>query len=296
MEQHFEAFFKGVHGDPLFYQFFPSRQASSLGSILLTHGQGEYGDMYLPLIHFLQDEGWGIFTWDMRGHGRSSGKRGFAHHFDDYIKDFLLFLQEIAKTRKEQSTINENQKKHPLVCFSHSMGALIQSKAFLMEKGVEKEVGICGQVISCPCFGIKMDVPKWKTYAGILTNKIYPKFTMGNGITDDQLMLEPEKNMRPAILRHRRTCFNVYKGIMESTDWLAKTGFGKVQIPTFMQLAGKEVICDNKKAKALFNQIKKAKKILKIYTQSRHEIYGDIEKEEVYNDLCLFLKELKASA
>ena len=301
-QQHFEVLFAGVHGDSLFYQFFPSHQALASGSLLITHGQGEYGDMYLPLIHFLQDKGWNVLAWDLRGHGRSSGKRGYAHQFDDYIEDFFLFLQELKKlqernrerppTNKDLATNPGLGRGTPLVCFAHSMGCLIQAKALLMNRKIIKEVGICGQVLSCPCFGVAMDVPKWKTYLGKFLNKVYPKFTLNNGITDEQLMQNPERDMIPAILRHRRTCFNVYQGILEATDWLAKKGFEEIQIPTLMQLGGKEEICDNKRAESLFNQIKEVKKTLKIYGQSQHEIYSDIEKEEVYNDLCLFLKTL----
>ena len=308
--QNFECFFKGTHKDNLFYQFFPAHTEEALGSLILTHGNGEHIGVYSPLIHFLQHRGWSVYAWDLRGHGQSSGKRGYTPHFEDYIKDFTLFLREISEEkphkthknkRKEKSSHKSSlsssnslekdspESKKPRICFAHSMGALIQSKAFLNDPKLAKEAGICGQVLSCPCFGLKLNVPKWKIYLGEVTDRVYPQMTMNNGITDDQLLKEPrtDKDM----FRHHRTSFCVYKGMIDSINWLAKRGSKGVQIPTLMQLAGKEMICDNAKAKAFFHQIQLTRKILKIYSKSRHEIYGDLEKETVYKDLYVFLKE-----
>ena len=283
-----ESSFTGFREATLYYQFFPSHHhENSSGSIVLTHGQGEHIDVYLPLIHFLQGHGWNIYAWDLRGHGKSSGKRGYAYHFNDYIKDFILFLRKVVGKRLHQKGLST---EHPIVCFSHSVGALIQSKTFLMEKGLEQEVGIQGQVMSCPCFGLKMEVPQWKTRLGEFVHRLYPKFTMESGISDFQLLQKPSETKD--VFRHHLLSFSVYKGILESSAWLMKKGFGDVQIPTFIQLSGKELVCDNERTEILFNQIKKAKKNLKIYSQSLHEIYGDVEKKQVYNDLCTFLKDL----
>ena len=46
--------------------------------ILLIHGLGEHSGRYLNLIQDFNDKNISVFTIDIRGHGKSEGKRGHS--------------------------------------------------------------------------------------------------------------------------------------------------------------------------------------------------------------------------
>lgn len=82
--------------------------------ILATHGIGEHMGRhnYIPEL-FGHD--FNIFQYDLRGHGRSTGKRAWIQDFSQYMED----LKEIIRFLEEKYRMDR------YILFGHSMGALI---------------------------------------------------------------------------------------------------------------------------------------------------------------------------
>ena len=82
-------------------------------TLIFTHGLGEYSKSYNEVARFFQNEGFNVLTYDIRGHGKSSGKRGYIktyQHFLDDLKELVSFAY--SKTSK-------------VFLVGHSMGGLI---------------------------------------------------------------------------------------------------------------------------------------------------------------------------
>ena len=58
------------------------------GVVLVTHGYAEHCGRYHELAGVLVNAGWAVQTYDVRGHGKSPGRRGFIDRFDTYLSDF----------------------------------------------------------------------------------------------------------------------------------------------------------------------------------------------------------------
>ena len=82
--------------------------------LIVTHGIGEHSGRHEYLQELLR-ESFNLFFYDLRGHGKSSGKRGYVEHFEDYIDDLEECIAFLQKQRSMQH----------YVLFGHSMGALI---------------------------------------------------------------------------------------------------------------------------------------------------------------------------
>ena len=127
-----ETFFQGHDRTKLFLQTWSHPKA--VGTILFTHGQGEHSDCYQRLIYGLETLAqnstgqhlWNYVGWDLRGHGRSDGLRGYAHDFDDYVLDYDCFFKQCL-----QIDFVKNKK---IVLMGHSMGGLIQTCALVEKK------------------------------------------------------------------------------------------------------------------------------------------------------------------
>ena len=178
MHKRSESFFSGYDKTKLFLQKWTSIEAKL--TVLITHGQGEHSDSYNRLIHGLDllfPSRFNFIGWDLRGHGKSQGIRGYAKDFDEYVLDFQCFLESVQKQPELQ--------KKPVVLLSHSMGGIVQA-CDLSEKVHLKDL-IKAQILSAPLFGVAVNVPEWKDRGANVINKLLPKLTLGNEIKNSQL-------------------------------------------------------------------------------------------------------------
>lgn len=90
------------------------KESASPVWIIASHGIGEHMERHQYLFEMFGHD-FNIFQYDLRGHGRSTGKRAYVKDFGDYMED----LKEIVQFLKDKYRMD----KH--VLFGHSMGGLI---------------------------------------------------------------------------------------------------------------------------------------------------------------------------
>ena len=157
----------------LFFQVWQNPKAE--GTIIICHGQGEHSESYNRLIENFKNDRWSFYAMDLRGHGRSDGKRGYAGDFEDYCKDYHLFIEKI---------VNETRSSMgPIVLLGHSLGGLVQLKTLIDHPDMK----VTAQVCSSPLLGVAVPVPDWKNRAADVLNQWLPKMTLWNEITNDML-------------------------------------------------------------------------------------------------------------
>jgi acylglycerol lipase len=82
--------------------------------IIATHGIGEHLERHKYIADIFGHD-FNIFQYDLRGHGRSSGKKA-------YIEDFSLYMEDL---REITGFLKEKYRMERYILFGHSMGALI---------------------------------------------------------------------------------------------------------------------------------------------------------------------------
>ena len=83
-----------------------------LGVVCLVHGLGEHTGRYTHLANALTAEGYALAGYDLRGHGRSEGKRGHASSYEALLDDIELLLK----------AVNEQFSGSPTFLYGHSLG------------------------------------------------------------------------------------------------------------------------------------------------------------------------------
>src|SRR6476469_7631182 len=86
--------------------------------VVIVHGYAEHTRRYAGLVAALDAAGCECHLFDLRGHGRSGGVRGYVREFGDYLADLDLFLKHVREIRPESPEV-------PRVLFGHSLGGLI---------------------------------------------------------------------------------------------------------------------------------------------------------------------------
>lgn len=276
-----EGKFKGYDGIPLFYQDWLLTSQKSKGLLVITHGQGEHSDCYNRFIQGVSSLGWSMCAWDWRGHGRSEGKRGFALDFEEYVKDYQIFL-DLVLNSKEYADL-------PIVLTSHSMGGLIQLTYLSRAKEISPRIK--AQTLSAPLLAVPFEVNPIKDGAARLANRIYPKLTLWNELNtsqftrDTSVLAEYPKDP----LRHDRISPGVYLGFLRCAQEVMEHA-AQIKLPSLLQLAGKDSVVSTPKAQDFFGLLGSSIKKLKIYPDSFHEIYNDLDRTDAFSDFIDFVR------
>lgn len=276
----FEGRFIGTKGIEIFYQTWQVNRP--VGTIIVTHGLAEHSECYHPFAQVLTRAHWDVIAWDLRGHGRSEGKRGYVERFDDYCQDLRLLTDHCIAHEKIDT-------KGPRVLLGHSMGGLISIKT-LVESG---DLGYRALCLSSPLLGLAIKVPKVKQFVAELAGEWLPSVTLYNEIQYEDLTRDADirRGYASDPLRHDKISPRVFLGMIESMAE-ASNKSSQIQIPVLMQLSGQDRIVSTPAAEQFFLDLSTPKKKLHIYPESYHEIFNDLDRDLAFRHLKEFLSEM----
>lgn len=250
------------------------------GIVLITHGLAEHSDCYSTLAERLQNQGYEVYAIDLRGHGRSSGKRGYVQDFSDYIKDLKSLMDSI---------LNESSSGQlPFYLFGHSMGGLVTTLLCLENPGLKAN----GIILSAPLFGLSLPVPAIKDAAAQFLVKWIPSITLHNELNYNHLSRDKEmvQSYAKDVLRHEKISPKVYIGMLNGFKTVHDRA-REIKLPVLMQLAGQDKVVSTPIAQEVMGYLPNEKNVLEIYPESYHEIYNDFDKNQAFSDLIQFLTE-----
>lgn len=140
--------------------------AAPVGDLLLGHGIGEDSSRYIQAARAFAEAGWRTVTWDLRGHGRSEGPRGYVSRWSRYHDDLT-----------EQVDALQSEGR-PLIVTGHSMGGLIAFGATAAGRIAPDKL-----VLSAPALEAK--VATWKRLAAPILSRVAPMLSIPTGIGAD---------------------------------------------------------------------------------------------------------------
>lgn len=275
-----EGFLRGSSQNSLFFQYW--EPAAPQGTIIITHGQGEHSESYQRLIDFFVEDHWTFYGWDLRGHGRSEGKRGYAGNFNEYTADAKIFYQEVLNDSKV--------KNKPVIFLSHSMGAQIQMRCLIEDSNLNPTA----QVYSAPLLGFSLNIPALKKQASHWLAKALPNLTLWNEIHNEDLTRDPNviREYESDALRHDRISSGVFIGMLENIAFL-ENSYSLLKGPILFQCPEKDPVVSTPAAKAFFDQLTCPDKTFLLYGDgAKHEMYNDIHRHEVFSDIKRFLDQI----
>lgn len=95
--------------------------AEPTASIVVVHGLAEHAQRYARVAGALTDQGWAVYAYDLRGHGRSAASDedlGFFAEQDGWTA-------VVEDLRKVVDAVRQAHPNVPLAVVSHSMGSFI---------------------------------------------------------------------------------------------------------------------------------------------------------------------------
>ncbi len=246
------------------------------GIVIIVHGFAEHLGRYDYFVDKLNQNGFGCYRFDNRGHGKSGGKSLDLEDYIDFEKDADLVVQK-AKTEFPNL---------PIFMFGHSMGGFIT--ALYGEKFKDR---LNGQILS----GAATDEPlqstailKWIINIG---NKIFPKLRVKNDLSSlisrDSAVID---DYRKDPLIHDKATVRFFKQfIVEGITYLKN--HAKEYNYDCLILHGKDdKIISYKSSENFYNSISSKDKKIIIYDNLYHEILNESDRDTVINDVITWLK------
>ena len=149
----------------------------ALGLLCICHGLGEHSGRYGDLAASMNVRGWAVTAFDLRGHGRSGGRRGHISSYDALMDDIGLFLAEAGR----------RMPGLPLFLFGQSMGGNL-----VINYALRRESSIAGAVAFSPMLRTAFRPPRWKTLVGKYLRRVVPLLPLGNEVRAEDLSRDPE--------------------------------------------------------------------------------------------------------
>ena len=142
--------------------------------VVLIHGIGEHAGRFARVADYFNKEGIAVVSMDLRGHGRTEGKRGHCAPREDVLKDIDALIEYAQKLYPGV----------PLVMYGHSMGGNITLD--YRARGGHNDIP-CGYVISAPWIRLVRPVTGVLFRTVELLSRIAPQMTISQAFPEEQL-------------------------------------------------------------------------------------------------------------
>ncbi|NWF56913.1 MAG: lysophospholipase [Syntrophaceae bacterium] len=264
----------------LYFQSWRANQATR-AVLVIIHGFGEHSGRYANVVNHLVPQGYAIYGFDLKGHGRSPGQRGHINSWNEYREDVRAFLQMVP--RREPNL--------PIFLLGHSMGALI-----VLDYILRHPAGLRGAVISgAPLEPVGVAKPFLVLVARVLS-WVWPRFSLPLGL--DTRGISRDMNVVKAYKAdpwvHGKTTVRWGTEILKTIEWV-KAHAAEVRIPVLLIHGGSDPLNSPDGTRSFFNKIAFPDKEMKIYSGSYHETHNDLDYRQVMRDITEWLeRHLKA--
>lgn len=260
-------------------------EGDASGSVVLVHGYGEHIGRYDEVGRTLASAGFHVRGTDLRGHGKSGGKRGFCKSFREYLDD----LEQLVERAREGAP------ELPLLIVGHSFGGLIAT-CFCLERA---HVPVDGLALSSPYFGLRLQVPRAKIIAGRVMSTVYPSLALPSGLKGADVTRDPAiaaaYDRDP--LNNKNATARWFTETSEAQAFVLANA-GRLSLPLLLMAGGADPIADPAVAERMFAQVGSADKTLEILASQKHEIFNELvdDRKRTFTRLTEWLRARANSA
>ncbi|MEW6185738.1 MAG: lysophospholipase [Thermodesulfobacteriota bacterium] len=242
------------------------------GVIIIVHGICEHSGRYDHVVSRLNSQGYSVFRFDLRGHGRSGGERGFVSDFNRFIDD----------TDEMVNLARKKNPDYPLFLLGHSMGGFISSAYGVRYPDRLRGLIHSGaSVIVLPLVAALGDFD----YEALALNPI-PN-DLSEMVSRDPRVVRAYQD--DPLVQKEFTTKLMGEIFIRGAKWLMEN-MKAYQYPCLILHGGGDQIVPPDASRYLYEHISSADKTLKVYDGLFHEILNEPEKETVLDDICQWLE------
>lgn len=236
------------------------------GGVVLVHGYGEHLGRYEHVATALNAAGWSAYGLDHLGHGRSEGERVL-------IPDFTPVVEDVHTVVGQAKAANPGL---PVAMIGHSMGGMIAARYAQLHPGE-----LAALVLSGPVIGTLKGITALLGMEVIPSDPIPPSVLsrdeeVGRAYSEDPLVWHGPFRRQTLL------------GFAELLTELAIDA-DKVTGPVLWLHGEEDQLVPMAGSRRGIALLRNANVTEKIYPGARHEIFNELNKDEVLADTTAFL-------
>ena len=238
--------------------------ATPSADVLIVHGYAEHGGRYQELARYLAHAGLAVTAFDLRGHGRSEGQRGYVGSFDDYHGDLAAALATLDSGR-------------PHFLLAHSMGALLAFDFVARSRPL-----LAGLVVSNPYLALTTEPPQSKLVLGKVAARLLPRLSLPSGLLPENMSRDS------AFVEAYRSDPLVFK--TANAAWFRESNLAMARVralkslslPLFFAYSPSDPVARSDVKRAFAEQLACLDKTI-VQREGLHEILNETDRVELYD-------------
>jgi len=267
----YESMFLGSKDTKIFYSV--DKVENPKAAVVFVHGICEHLGRYRYITNEFNDLGYNVYRYDARGHGKSEGKRGHLEDFFDYLDDLDILINMV---RKE----NANLK---LILVGHSMGGLVATAYAAKYPDKVDLLAVSGGATRCPNSAKALKFLPYNLFGRLnYVNKL------GDAVCSVKEVGE-EYNKDPLVLK--KVSFKLLGNAFVKGTKFVKNNIENIKCPTIVMHGEKDGVVSKDIGEWTFSNLRCNDKTLKIYPDLYHEIFNEVTKDRVIEDLINWCNE-----
>ena len=147
--------------------------------IVFVHGHGDHAGTHGQIAEAFCKRGYEVLGFDLRGHGRSGGRRGHTPSYEALMDDIESFLSQARKRRPGL----------PTFLYGHSMGGNL-----VLNFALRRKPDLAGVLATAPWLKLAFQPPAVKVALARVANAVFPAFTQDAGLDLGGLTHDPAIN------------------------------------------------------------------------------------------------------
>jgi alpha-beta hydrolase superfamily lysophospholipase len=252
------------------------RPATPPRAVLLNlHGLGDHSGLYGALGDRMIASGFAVHALDLRGNGRSPGKRGHVDAWGDYREDLRRFVELVRR----------EEPGRPLFLLGNSLGGLIA-----IEYAMHHPEGLRGVIAAAPPLG-QLSVPPVLLALGRVMSRIWPAFSLETGMDLSGLARDPAvvAELLADPLFHRLGSARLSTEVREAIVRVQSRA-AEFSLPLLVLHGSKDRMVPPDGSRAFVARVARPDTRLIEYPEGRHVLFADSDREQVLADLVQWIE------
>lgn len=270
-------------------------------ALVIVHGYTECAEKYRELCWYFVNEGYSVFVYDQRGHGRSVREvedLSVTHvdRFDQYVEDLEALMNQAVRPRMGDA---------PVYLYGHSMGGAVAALMLMKRPDWFNRAVLNAPMIRCVTGSIPSPVAEMFVSLMCLRGKGKERAAVGQPFDPERETFEGSHSTSRArydYFQQKRVATPHYQNCSPTNSWLREAigvtrrllkpaNAAKIKTPLLLMQAGLDSIVCLPEQERFVSLVKGAR--LERLDDAKHEIYcgHDDVLRRYYEAIFAFLNE-----
>jgi alpha-beta hydrolase superfamily lysophospholipase len=271
-----ERHFNGIGGVRIVYDVWEPDDSDCRGVVVLCHGYAEHARRYDHVAKRFGESGLAVYALDLRGHGRSGGKRVFLRDISEYTDDFHTLVGIAAREYPELKR----------VVLGHSMGGGV-----VFAYGVEHPDDYAAMVLSGPAVAAQDGVSPVMVAVAKTLGKILPGLPVeqlpADAVSRDPAVVAAYEN--DPLVHHGKLPAGIARALIDVGETMPLRA-AALTAPLLVVHGEADKLIPVEGSRHLMECVGSTDAHLKVYPGLYHEVFNEPERAVVLDDVASWIE------